>query len=92
MRFYAAGFEKDCLVIYKNNFGFEKLAEKKFNWEHGKEYVLSLQAQGNRIMLSVDGGESVEAMDADFGYGMFGCGCRSMGRVYFGEFTVHAKI
>ncbi len=43
-------------------------------------------------MLSVDGGESVEAMDADFGYGMFGCGCRSMGRVYFGEFTVHAKI
>ena len=92
MRFYAAGFEKDSLVIYKNNFGFEKLAEKKFNWEHGTEYVLSLQAQGNKIMLSVDGVESVEVLDEDFGYGMYGCGCRSMGRVYFGEFTVHAKI
>lgn len=92
MRFYAAGFEKDGLVIYKNHFGFEKLAEKKFNWEVGKEYPISLRAVGEEIILSVGGEDVLAASDQEFGYGMFGCGCRSMGRVYFGTFAVHAEI
>ena len=92
MRFYAAGFEKDGLIIYKNNFGFEKLAEKKFDWKLEKEYRVSLRAAGEEIVLSVDDEDVLTASDGDFSYGMFGCGCRSMGRVYFGAFTVHAEI
>ncbi len=91
MGFYAAGFDKNSLVIYKNNFGFEKLAEKEFIWEEGREYRFSLKAVGSRIIFSVDGEALLEAEDRDFAYGMYGCGSRGMGRTLFGDFTVCAS-
>lgn len=92
MRFYAAGLEKDRVVLYKNDFGFEMLAEKKFLWNLEKEYLLTFQAVGNELTLLVDGEEVLKVRDDTFSYGMYGCGSRLMGRTLFGDFSVHAQV
>ena len=91
MRFYAAGFEGSSIVIYKNNFGFETLAQKEFSREEGRQYLLTFAARGKKLMLSVDGEKLLEVEDSDFSYGMYGCGSRSMGRTLFGDFTVRVE-
>lgn len=93
MRFYAAGFEEGAkAVIYRNDFGFSRLAETEFEWEKGKTYRMTLSACGAELTLSVDGTEILRTGDKTFRYGMFGCGSRTMGRTLFGDFSVIADI
>ncbi len=92
MCFYAAGFEKDSVVLFKNNYGFEKLAEKQFIRKEGRSYQLCFQAEGDRLTFQVDGEKLLEVSDSTFSYGMFGCGSRFMGRMLFGDFTVHGQV
>lgn len=92
MRFYAAGLEEGGLVIYKNDFGYEKLAECAFSWEMGKPCRMALEAKGDRLSLSVDGKEMLAARDDAFAYGMYGCGSRGMGRTLFGDFEIRSQV
>lgn len=89
MRGYAGGFDANGkVVLYKNSFGFAKLAEADYGWEHGKEYLVQLRAEGNCLTLSVDGKAVLTAQDSDFAYGMYGCGSLTMGRTLFGNFAI----
>lgn len=89
MRGYAGGFsETGRAAIYKNDFGYQELISREFNWETGREYNMELEAAGNKIILSVDGEKLLETEDESFGYGMFGCGSLTMGRTLFGDFHV----
>lgn len=92
MRFYGAGFEKDGVVICKNDFGFRTLARADFSWECGKEYRLELECRGKLLILRVDGQELLRAEDDAFSYGMYGCGSREMGRTLFGDFEIMQEI
>lgn len=91
MRFYAAGFEKEGIVLWKNNFGFEKLAEKKYDWKKEKEYQMVFEANGNKLRLFINEEEVLEAAADDFSYGMYGCGSRLMGRTLYGDFRVQVQ-
>lgn len=89
MRGYAAGLDKNgTLAIYKNDFGFSKIAEIQFDWKIGTEYVLKLEAIKNEITLFVDGRPLLGAYDDSFLYGMYGCGSISMGRTAYGDFLI----
>lgn len=89
MRSYAAGLDKGgTLAIYKNNFGFSKIAGIKFDWGVGTEYTLKLEAIKNEITLFVDGRPLLGTCDDSFSYGMYGCGSNSMGRTEFGDFII----
>ncbi len=89
MRGYAAGLDKNgTLAIYKNDFGFSKIAEIQFDWEIGTEYMLKLEAIKNEITLFVDGRPLLGAYDDSFLYGMYGCGSISMGRTAYGDLLI----
>ena len=91
MRGYALGFAgPGKAAIYKNDFGFTKLAETDYPWEAGRNYHFSAAAEGNRISLLIDDREVLCVEDGQYAYGMFGCGSLSMGRTFFGDFTVRA--
>ena len=88
MRCYAGGLGNNGkLVLMKNDFGFQTLAECDFDWSLGTEYPLALRCEGSRIALLVDGQEKLSVNDSSFAYGMFGCGSLSMGRTSFGTFS-----
>lgn len=89
MRGYAGGLgEHGKAVLYKNDFGFRKLAETDFPWETGKTYNVCLQARGNEITLFLDGEPLLTAQDSSFAYGMYGCGSLTMGRTLFSSFAI----
>lgn len=89
MRGYLGGFDKDGTVsIYKNDFGYTKIASAPFQWEYDREYRLTLTAKGNEITLLVDGQEVLRTTDSQFGYGMTGCGGMGIGRTSFGHFRI----
>lgn len=89
MRGYAGGLgEHGKAVLYKNDFGFRKLAETDFPWETGKTYNVCLQARGNEITLFLDGEPLLTAQDSSFAYGMYGCGSLTMGRTLFSSFSI----
>ena len=89
MRGYYAGFgEPGKAVIYKQDFGLSVLAECDFDWQCGKEYQLTLTAQGDMITLSVDGKALLSAHDAAFAYGMVGFVRVGMGRTLYGDLRV----
>ncbi len=88
MRCYAAGLgEHGKAVIYKNDFGFQKLAETDFQWEFGKSYELRLEAVGSEITLFLNGNPILGIHDTSFEYGMYGCGSLTMGRTLYGDFS-----
>ncbi|RRD95148.1 ADP-ribosylglycohydrolase family protein [Clostridiales bacterium COT073_COT-073] len=92
MRGYQAGFTSAGKVgIYKNNFGYQLLAETEYPWEKGQEYEVCLSAQGSQIQLSIDGQIILSVSDESFSYGMYGCGSLSMGRTLFGDFAIIEK-
>lgn len=92
MRGYAAGLIEDRkAVIYKNDFGFTKLAETEFDWKPGMVYNMVLSALGNTITLSIDGKQVLSVEDASFAYGMYGCGSLTMGRTFYGDFKVEDR-
>lgn len=59
IRSYAAGLahvrDGKKLVLYKNVNGYEKLAEIEYAWELQREYIIGVEAVGNRFRISVDG-------------------------------------
>jgi len=89
MCFYTADFRGENKAIsIKNEYGFITLGEADFNWEPETEYRLTLQAQSNKIILTINDIEVLQAEDDAFSYGMYGCGTREMGRTLFGAFKV----
>ena len=89
-RCYAAGMDgRGKLAILKNDFGFSTIAERTFDWETGRSYLLTLLCVGNKLTLLVDGDEILSAEDAEYNHGMFGCGSLSAGRTDFGDFEFH---
>lgn len=88
-RGYALGFSgQGKVAVYKNDFGFLKLAEADFGWETGRAYEVEACARGAELSLSVNGKELLKVRDDTFAYGMFGCGSLSMGRTEFGSFRI----
>ena len=86
-RCYAAGMNGyGRLAIMKNDFGFCTLNERAFDWKTDQTYQLTLRCIGDRLALLVDGKEVLEAEDAAYTHGMFGCGSISAGRTDFGDF------
>lgn len=89
MRGYIGGFDQlGQIALYKNDFGFQKLASVDFPWELEKTYSLALEAIDNKIILYVDNKEMLGYEDDSFTYGMYGCGSMGMGRTLFGDFIV----
>lgn len=92
MRGYALGFsEKGKAAIYKNEFGFVKLAETDFAWEPGNRYQICGEASGEQIRLFINGKELLKVQDSTFTYGMYGCGSLTMGRTLFGDFEIKTR-
>lgn len=92
MRGYALGFaEAGKAAIYKNDFGFTKIAETEFDWRREQTYEMEAKAEGSRLTLFIDGREVLKVDDDRFAYGMYGCGSLKMGRTYFGDFEVETK-
>lgn len=90
MRGYALGLAGEGkAAIYKNDFGFVRLAETDFDWKCGKEYEMEARARGERISLWIDGKKLLEISDGSFAYGMYGCGAFGMGRTLFGNFEIN---
>lgn len=89
MRGYIAGFDKENkIAIYKNNFGYKKMAEIGYIWSFGTTYELTLEAVDSNITLYIDRKKVLEISDNDFVYGMYGCGSLQMGRTLFGDFII----
>ncbi len=89
MRGYLGGFGgNNKLVILRQDFGVETIAEIPFDWELNQSYELSLFAKGNRIGLSVNGKEVLYAEDGIFSKGMVGFGGLGLGRTGFSDIKI----
>ena len=89
MRGYGAGFsEMGKAAIYKNDFGYKKIAETDFPWEIGTVYEMKVKVQEKELILFIDGKEVLRAEDDQYSHGMYGCGSLTMGRTRFGDFWV----
>lgn len=88
-RFYAAGFQNGRVVILREDFGTEILAECDFPVELGKSHQVAFAAKGNQLTLSVDGQQVLEATDERFTYGMAGLRMASAGRMSVGVFEIN---
>lgn len=87
-RCYGAGFDTEGrVVLLKNDFGWNVLAESSFEWKMEKAYRLELRCQGQRLTFLIDGQKILETEDHSFSYGMFGCGALGAGRTSFEDFT-----
>lgn len=92
-RGYYAGFsEPGKAVIYKENFGLEKLTECDFDWKYHKTYQMTVKAEGKQLTLMVDGKMLLTVHDASFGYGMTGFVRVGMGRTLYGDLSVQHTI
>jgi ADP-ribosylglycohydrolase len=73
IRSYAAGFtEGGKLVFAKTENSYRTLAEVPFAWEAGRDYTITVAAQGPRFTVSVDGKEYIAYTDNDNPY-LSGC-------------------
>ncbi|MBQ6385006.1 MAG: ADP-ribosylglycohydrolase family protein [Lachnospiraceae bacterium] len=93
-RYYALGFSgEDRAVILRCRNGMkEVLAEGHFPWERGREYLLSAEAEGERLSLSVDGRQVLSAEDARIGYGMPGLGMTAPGQSTWRDVCVRGVV
>lgn len=92
MRGYLAGFWGDELVILKNRCGLKRLASVKFPWERGRDYALTLKAEGPRLTVSV--GEailSVEDREEPYLRGCYGFAAREGSRCRIDWFVVKGQ-
>ena len=68
IRSYAAGLLKgNRIAILKNDYGYQVLAETKFEWKHGQEYTIAVTAAGNKISAEIEG-VKIEAVDQERPY------------------------
>jgi ADP-ribosylglycohydrolase len=86
MRGYAGGLEDNKAIIYKNDFGYEKLAELPLAYENGKTYNITMKACDNVITMYINNDLILSVQDNSYSYGMYGCGSRMLGRTLFGDF------
>jgi ADP-ribosylglycohydrolase len=69
IRSYAAGFAAGGkLALYKNENGYHILAETAFPWQSGREYTITITAEGSRFTVSVDGKQYLSFNDTDNPY------------------------
>lgn len=87
-RFYAAGFEGDEVVIFKENFGSTVLARAKFSPETGKSYQFAFSVKGDQLSFAVDGTELISASDGEYQHGMAGLRLASAGRMSVGRIEI----
>lgn len=84
MRGYHAGFDGAGNVsLFRNDFGYTKLASASFEWKHNQSYDVQFTAQGSSLTLSIDGQVVLTHSDDTFAYGMFGVSTRDTGRTLF---------
>ena len=89
MRGYYLGFsDKNEIAIYKNDFGFKKLASAEFVWDNNKEYELMAKAVGDKLSLSIDGKVCLECSDESYDCGMFGIGSIEKSKTKYGNFEI----
>lgn len=68
LRSYAAGLLPDGqFAILKNENGYRTLAQTDFAWETGKEYIITVKAEGDRITAAV-GAVTLTVTDTDGAY------------------------
>jgi len=79
---------KGKIALYRQNFGFEKMAEADFDWAYDMDIVIALEAIGKDISLWIDGQKMLEAHDEALKSGMVGCGTLRASRTLFGPFIV----
>lgn len=92
MRGYQGGLSSEGKAgIYKNDFGYQLLADVDFPWQCEREYEIRLQADGDKMSLWIDRQKILEVQDGSFAYGMYGCGSLTMGRTLFGDFVIEEK-
>lgn len=88
MRGYHAGFDgKGQVAIYKNDFGFTKLANVAFEWENGRDYDVTFRAHGSEFTLEIDGETILTHSDDTFAYGMHGVSTRTAAKTIFKRVT-----
>lgn len=86
---YWAGFDgTGSAAIYRHNGTFEMIARTDFAWQKNREYLVSFEACGKTLSLSVDGRNVLKAEDGTFDSGMAGCGALRAARTLYGEFRV----
>lgn len=86
---YWAGFDGiGSAAIYRHNGTFEMIARTDFAWQKNREYLVSFEACGKTLSLSVDGRNVLKADDGTFDSGMAGCGALRAARTLYGEFRV----
>ncbi len=86
MQGYVVGFDvANKVALYKNDFGYTKLAEVDFAWEHNKKYDVKVVCKGDLMEFFVDNSKVLECKDSSYTYGMYGFGRHGMGRTLFGN-------
>lgn len=80
--------DKGKLAIYRQNFGFEKLAETDFAWNYDTDVHMALLAMGDRISVWIDDEKLLEVHDNELRSGMVGCGSLRASRTLWGPFAV----
>ena len=89
MRGYSAGFDGAGRVsILCHDFGVKRLASAAFTWERDRDYRVTLEAVGDRLLLSMDGTVVLEARDKTHAAGMVGCAAEGAARSLYGPFEV----
>lgn len=80
-RFYAAGFDGDDVVIFKQDHRTIELARAPFARMLNRTHRIELTAVGEALTLTVDGAKLLTATDGTFAYGMAGLRMASAGRM-----------
>lgn len=89
MRGYHAGFDgKGQVAIYINDFGYQKLASASYAWQLQQEYDLTVTAQGDTIMLHINGEPVLTHTDRTWRYGMYGVSTLGAARAYYSDIRV----
>jgi ADP-ribosylglycohydrolase len=88
-RGYYAGFAGGTVVIFCHKEGtLEVLASAPFRWSYDNSYRFEFLVKGDRLFLSVDGVDMLEAKDTRYAYGMAGYAMYAIGRCGFGDLTI----
>jgi len=69
IRSYAAGYDGEgTFALLKNANGYRVLQETAYDWDSGKEYIITVKATGNKLEASVNGKPLLEYIDQDTPY------------------------
>lgn len=93
MRGYYGGLHgKGKAALLENvNGEIRVLAEVPFAWEQGRTCTIQLEAEGDSLMLWIDGQLVLETQAKTLAYGMVGFAQYAMGRSWIGGMTVEER-